>query len=88
MAALIFAALILVVDQLSKAAITGTMLPAESIPVLPGIFHVTYVQNYGAAFGILAHQRWFFVLAGIFLIAVFLHYYPRLRSSSDRKSVV
>jgi len=80
-AALLFL-LILLVDQLAKLYIVGHMLPAESIPVIQGIFHITYVQNPGAAFGILEYRRWFFIVAGLVLIGIFLRYYPRLRATT------
>ena len=42
-----------VVDQLTKYAIHQAMVLHESIPVIPGFFHITYILNRGAAFGIL-----------------------------------
>ena len=74
--------LILALDQLSKAYIVHTLLPGEGWAVVRDIFHITYVQNPGAAFGILEYQRWFFVIAGLVLIGLFLHYYPRLRTTT------
>ncbi len=41
----------------------------ESIPVWTGVFHITYIENPGAAFGMFANQRWMFVLAGVAVIA-------------------
>ncbi|MCI6781646.1 MAG: signal peptidase II, partial [Dialister sp.] len=35
------------------------MVWGESIPLISGVFHLTYIINPGAAFGILAYQRWF-----------------------------
>ncbi|MFT9497014.1 signal peptidase II, partial [Anaerosolibacter sp.] len=34
----------------------------ESIPIIHNIFHITYVHNYGAAFGILRNQKSFFIV--------------------------
>ena len=70
---------LLVLDQVVKSYVSTAMLLGETIPVVPGIFHITYILNPGAAFGMLAHQRWFFILAGIIIVAAFLYYYPRLR---------
>ena len=47
--ALALFALILAVDQLTKYAISTVFLPGESLPVVPHIFHITYVLNPGAA---------------------------------------
>lgn len=74
---------ILVLDQLTKAFISVSMLPGESTPVWEGIFHITYVLNPGAAFGMLAHQSWFFVLAAVVILFLFIKFYPRLRRESN-----
>lgn len=46
------AGLMVVLDQLTKLYIHADFGLGESIPVIPGIFHFTYVRNTGAAFGI------------------------------------
>lgn len=44
---------VIVVDRLVKMAVTAGLDPGQSIPVIEGIFHITYVQNNGAAFSLL-----------------------------------
>ena len=39
-----------------------------SIPVLPGIFHITYILNPGAAFGLFEEQQWLFSLVAVLLV--------------------
>lgn len=70
---------VLVLDQLVKGLIQVSCLPGESIPVITGIFHITYVLNPGAAFGLLENQTWFFILAAAAISLAFIWYYPRLR---------
>ena len=70
---------VLVLDQLVKGLIQVSCLPGESIPVIKGIFHITYVLNPGAAFGLLENQTWFFILAAAAISLAFVWYYPRLR---------
>ena len=60
--------LVLVFDRITKMAVISKMVEGESIPVINGIFHLTYVLNPGAAFGMLPHSRTFFL--GIGLAAV------------------
>jgi signal peptidase II len=51
------------------------MYIGESIPVIEGIFHITYIENPYTAFGLLKYQIIFFVAAAlIFLILVILIY--------------
>ena len=46
---------IIIGDQLTKAFVKQKMFLGESIPVIPNLFHLTYVRNSGAAFGMLAY---------------------------------
>ena len=55
------------------------MLPGMSIPVIRDIFHITFVLNPGAAFGILANQRFFFIAIGVAILVAAMYFYPRLR---------
>ena len=47
-------------DQGIKYLIRQQMNLGESIGILEGIFHLTYVENPGAAFGLFANQTVFF----------------------------
>ena len=49
-------------DQLTKYLVVANMELYESVEVIPGIFNFTYIQNDGAAFGMLDDQRWIFLL--------------------------
>ena len=77
--AFVLFALILAADQLTKYAISANFLPGESLPVVPHIFHITYVLNPGAAFGMLPQARWFFVLAAVALFIAFMAYHRQLK---------
>lgn len=55
------------------------MKPYESVPVLNNIFHITYVQNTGAAFSILKGKTLFFTVVSfiaVLLIIFILIQYP------------
>ena len=52
MRVLFFSAIIVIADQISKSIIKYSMHLYESIPAIPGFFHLTYVVNKGMAFGI------------------------------------
>ena len=52
MRVLFFSAIIVIADQISKSIIKNSMHLYESIPAIPGFFHLTYVVNKGMAFGI------------------------------------
>jgi signal peptidase II len=74
--------LVLLLDQATKLHIHHTFMLHESRPVIADFFHLTYVRNSGAAFGLLARQsaaflRVFFpavtVLAIVMLVLYFKH---------------
>ena len=44
---------IVVLDQVTKAIVRGSLQLHESITVVPGLLNFTYVRNTGAAFGLL-----------------------------------
>ena len=50
-------ACLIVIDQLVKMYIHTHYQLGESTVVIPGFFNITYVRNYGAAFGILANSH-------------------------------
>jgi len=50
-----------VIDQITKALVLRNIPLHESIPVIPGFFNLTYVQNTGAAFGMMKDNNWFFI---------------------------
>lgn len=63
------------VDQASKLLITGTITLNHSIPVLTGIFHITYIRNPGAAFGIMANRTPVFIVISLLVIAGIIFFY-------------
>ena len=75
-------ALLVFVDQAVKYYISSTLLLGTSIPVFPGVFHITYICNPGAAFGILANQRMIFIVFSIILFFLIVFFYRRLRDGS------
>ena len=67
LAGVVFFGLLVVLDQLTKYA-------AES--------YLFYLQNRGAAFGILANQQWVFVMIALAMVAVAIYVYAYLPTDS------
>lgn len=80
------AALVLVIDQITKRMVDTSLKLYESIPVLPS-FSLTYLRNQGAAFSFLSSaggwQRWFFI--GLAVIASILICFWIRQIPSERK---
>ena len=66
--------LILILDRVTKLAIVSKMVEGESIPVINEVFHLTYVLNPGAAFGMLPHNRAFFLAIGVTAALAILYF--------------
>ncbi len=60
---------IFLADRLTKLWAIRSLKPRYSLPVLP-FFHLTYVENTGAAFGIGFDRNGFFIAFSLFLLAV------------------
>lgn len=73
--------IIFILDRFSKMLVTSKMAEGQTIPIIDKFFHITYVNNPGAAFGILADKKWFFILATLIVLAVIIY----LASSEDFK---
>jgi signal peptidase II len=72
---LIVAALVVILDQLSKLFISSNRPQVE---LLPGFLDLVYVENTGAIFGLFHNHTEIFValgIAGVIVILVFLRYF-------------
>ncbi len=64
-------ALSIILDQLTKILAVQNLAPAGSVVVIPKILNFTYVENRGAAFGMLADHRWvFMVISCVAIVAL------------------
>jgi signal peptidase II len=73
---LIVAALVVILDQLSKLFINSNRPQVE---LLPGFLDLVYVENTGAIFGLFHNHTEVFIalgIAGVIVILVFLRYFP------------
>lgn len=60
----------ILLDQLTKALAVNYLAPRGSVPLWRGVLHLTYVENRGAAFGMLADHRWVFLVFSTLAIAL------------------
>ena len=75
---LLLALFIVVIDQLSKSYIQTHMVLGMSIPVIQDVFHITYILNAGAAFGLFENQTVFFVIIAVCMVVAAIYFYPRI----------
>ena len=65
---------IILLDQIVKLIVRCSMYIGQSIPVIKDIFHITYVQNRGAAFNMLDGKSLVLILVPAIAIAIGLWY--------------
>ena len=68
----IVAALVFVLDQLSKLAVKGLQQP---VVLIPSFLQVTYIENTGSSFGMLQGWSYFLAAMGIIIIIAFLLFF-------------
>lgn len=82
------AAIIVILDQLTKFSISRALPLGHSLPVIPDFFDISHVLNPGAAFGLLAgrsaaFRNPFFIGVSLAAIALIVYYYHQyLREAS------
>ncbi len=83
------AAVVVVLDQVTKAAILKQFVLHESRPVIDGFFNLVYVMNPGAAFGFLAgasetFRYLFFIGITVLVMGLIIYYIVK----SDSKNII
>ena len=61
-------------DQLTKWLAVAFLKPVDTVPIIKDVLHLTYLENRGAAFGMLANNRWIFMSISVVAILAMLFY--------------
>lgn len=69
-------------DQISKLLVYNFLDREESLYLIKGVLRFTYVENDGAAFGMLGEHRWIFMILSTIGIAAVLIYMWKFRPES------
>ena len=78
----IVATILAVIDQLSKLAVIQFVKPARTIPLWKDVFHLTYCENRGAAFGILQNAFFLFFIITVLVVVGVTVYLVKTRPKS------
>jgi len=79
------AAVVFLLDRLTKAQIASTFMPGESRLIVPHLFYLTYVQNTHGAFGLFGDRMWLLIGIGVVVLGVF---YVVFRESAAQSLLV
>ena len=69
---------VVITDQVTKMLAVTYLQKIGDIPIIPGVFHLNYLENPGAAFGLFAYKTQFFIIATILIILVILYFRHRI----------
>ena len=61
-------------DQLTKYLTILYLKPIDTLPIIEDVLHLTYVENTGAAFGMMKDARWIFMITSTVAILAILGY--------------
>lgn len=67
-------ALILGLDQLTKYVAVLKLAQVRTLPLIPEVFHLTYVENSGAGFGIFQNFTWLLAAFSAVVAAILIGY--------------
>lgn len=67
----LYTIVLICIDQISKVVIETILTLNSSIEVIKNFFYLTYTNNYGAAWGIMQNQVWFFIIVAIISLIFF-----------------
>lgn len=66
----------IILDQLTKWLSVKFLSKIVTFPIIENVIHLTYVENRGAAFGMLADSRWIFMVTStVMIIGLSLYLY-------------
>ena len=75
---------IFLLDRFTKVLVINNLTLGESLSVIDGFFNITYVNNHGAAFGILDGKVIFIVVVSILIFAYLIY---EIRKDSHSKLI-
>lgn len=67
----------IIFDQITKL-LAVTYLKNQPIDIIKGVFKLQYLENRGAAFGMLQNQLVFFIISGLLIVGASLYIYLKL----------
>ena len=69
---------IVALDQWTKFLVVDQIPLHGHVDAIPGLFHLTYVQNTGAAFSLFEGMQWLFALIfGVFTVLILWEYFKK-----------
>ena len=71
---------IILIDQLSKFFVRTNFQLNQSITIISNVFHLTYINNTGAGFGILKAQALLLIFISVAVIGIILYNFDKIKN--------
>ncbi len=71
-------AVLVALDQWTKSLAVRYLAGQDALVLIPGVFQLEYLENRGAAFGLLQNQIWLFIILTAIFLAAAVWIYLRL----------
>lgn len=81
---LVIIAALVVIDQWGKYLAEAYLKPIVSYPIIPGVFHLTYGRNSGAAFSILQGKQIFLIIFTTLILSILVFYFIKNIKKGNR----
>ncbi len=78
--------ILIVVDQYTKALAVVTLKDKPAIPIIPGVLEFNYLENRGAAFGMMQNQKIFFIFVAVIILSCII--YILVKTPPEKKYVI
>ncbi len=77
------------IDQITKWLATIFLRGVDTVPVIKDVLHLTYLENTGAAFGMLKNHRWvFLVLTTVTIIGLSVYLFKFAENNKILKTSI
>lgn len=80
---LIACIVLIAIDQLTKLVVLNSLKPVENVDIIKGFFSLTYVENRGAAFGMLEGGKWIFLAITAAVVVLAAVYYVKMQKTKE-----
>ena len=78
--------IIAILDQAAKLFAAGLLPSVKTIPIIENVFHLTYVENTGAGFGVFSGYTWILTALTIIVVVAVVSYMT-IKRPKDRMLV-
>jgi len=80
--------ILLIIDRISKILAIKYLSNFYTLPILKNIFHLTYVENTGIAFGFFQGKNLLFLILNIFILGLFIKLFLDTKDRTIRFSLL